>query len=209
MAYIITEVNNFDSKRNKVRLGDVEVAFLLYKGECRRYGIKEGRTLTEEEYTGILEEILVPRARKRALYCLKNTDRTRAQIRRKLSEGMYPECVIDRVFEFLDKYGFADDESYAERFAGEMKEGRSAAEIRQKLMQKGVDRAVIDRALEDVTAEDELSACVLCLRKRFRRGADAADPDERKKAAAWLMRKGFSYSTAEQGLRLFEDTVNA
>lgn len=170
MEYIIAEVENYDSKRNKVKLDAVEVTFLLYKGECRKYGIERGKLLSEEQYTELIEAVLVPRARKRVLYYLKNADRTREQIKRKLREGMYPEQVIDRVFEFLDRYGFADDEGYAERYADELKADRSAAEIRQKLLQRGVDRTVIDRTMEELTEEDELAACLACLRKRYRRG---------------------------------------
>ena len=206
MAYIITEVENFDSKRNKVKLDEVEVAFLLYKGECRKYGIEQGKRLTEEQYTELIETVLVPRAKKRVLYYLKNADRTRAQIKRKLREGMYPEYVIGRAFEFLDRYGFADDESYAERYACELKRDRSAMEIRQKLQQRGVDRAVIDRTMEELTEEDELAACLSCLRKRFRICDNkTACRDERRRALAALARKGFSYATAEQALRILEE----
>ncbi|MBQ0100023.1 MAG: RecX family transcriptional regulator, partial [Lachnospiraceae bacterium] len=79
--------------------------------------------ISDEAYRRILEEVLLPRAKKRVLYYLKNADKTEFQIRRKLAEGLYPEEVIEKVMEFLHRYEFADDARYAESFIEAKKDG--------------------------------------------------------------------------------------
>ncbi|MBQ1400633.1 MAG: regulatory protein RecX [Lachnospiraceae bacterium] len=211
MAYNITAVEEFDHKRTKVTLDYGEVAFLLYKGECRRFGIgksskKSGQKrvggrasewdvsereaysernlaaamkdaeisergnaeikqeLSDAEYAAIREEILIPRAKKRVLYYMKNADKTRGQIQRKLREGFYPDEVITAVMEFLDHYGFANDQTYAESYIEELRGSYSRREIEAKLMQRGLKPQDVRLALESLTEDDEREACRKALR---------------------------------------------
>ena len=96
----VTAVVPLDKRRSKVFV-DEEAVFVLYKGELRRYHIEEGEELSEEQHGRILEEVLMKRGKERALYLLKDRDRTEAEIRKKLKEGFYPQQVIDRTMDFL------------------------------------------------------------------------------------------------------------
>ena len=200
MAYNITAVEEFDHKRTKVTLDFGEVAFLLYKGECRRFGIGKKQELSDDEYAEIRDEILIPRARKRVLYYMKNADKTRHQIRQKLREGYYPEETIDAVMEFLDRYGFADDRNYAESYIEELRGIRSRREIEAKLMQRGLDPTDIRLQLETLTEEDERRACERAIAKKYAGGAAGIPAGERQKAYAYLMRKGFAPGTVRSVL---------
>ena len=185
----------------KVTLDYGEVAFLLYKGECRRFRIgsgEGGRTeLSDEDYALIRDEVLLPRAKKRVLYYMKNADKTRARIRRKLAEGLYPEEVITAVMAFLDQYGFADDRRYAADYLAELKGTRSRREIEAKLMQRGIPADGIRLQLETLTEEDEDRACAAALTKKYPRGVPR---EERQKAYAHLARKGYSPDTIRRAL---------
>lgn len=152
--------------------------------------------LSEERYRYIMDEILLPRARKRVLYYLKAADKTREQIRRKLREGYYPDEVIEGVFAFLDKYGFADDANYAEQYVEELKHSRSAKEIAQKLAQKGISREQIAEQLQGLDPEDEYAACRRAFNKRYPNGI--SDTENIGKAYAYLARKGFAYDVIRQ-----------
>ncbi len=224
MAHIVTDIRNFDNKRNKVTLDYGEVTFLLYKGECRKLHLKtftgnEERAagteetaaaaidtdnarghrseITDEQYRYIFDEILLPRAKKRVLYYLKNADKTREQIRRKLREGMYPEQVIRDTFEFLDKYGFADDRRYAESYTEELKGTRSKREIEQKLRQRGISRETAADMLNAISPEDEYEACTRALAKKYPRGVSLED---KQKAYAFLARKFYSFDAIEHAM---------
>ena len=206
MAHIVTEITSFDNKRNKVTLDYGEVTFLLYKGECRKLGIndkdnadsKQSLEISEAAYRSIIEDILLPRAKKRVLYYLKSADKTREQIRRKLREGCYPDEVIAETFKFLDRYGFADDDRYAEQYVEELRGSKSRREISLKLKERGISRERSEAILAELDDEDEYTACEKALRKKYTRGISR---DDRQKAYAYLARRGFSYDAIEHALQ--------
>lgn len=67
----------------------------LYKGEVRQLHLQENDEITEDMYEEVLEEILIPRARRRAMHLLEKMDRSTRQLETKLREGGYPEPAIE------------------------------------------------------------------------------------------------------------------
>ena len=196
MTHIVSSISGYDKKRWKVTLDEGAVTFLLYKGEkkllpeCGEEGA--GPELSEEQYRYILEEVLLPRAKKRALYYLKNADKTEFQIRRKLSEGFYPEEIIGKVMEFLKHYDFADDRRYAENYIEAKQGALSKREMEMKLRQKGISGESVKEILNEITAEDEYAACEKALRKKY-----TGDP---RKDFAFLARKGYPFDAIEHAI---------
>lgn len=210
MKYIISELIKYDNKRVKVTLNFSEVIFLLYMGEAKKY-IPEGRTeLSEEEFNEIEAKVLVPRAKKKVLYYLKNADKTRYQIRKKLKEGYYPESVIEKVFEFLNENDLVDDLHYARSLTKELKLDHSRNEIKLRLLNRGIGRETINEALAFLTDEDELNACKRVMEKRFpqelSRHMEASkrytdrDSKDIKTIYRFLFSKGFSNETIHRTL---------
>lgn len=155
--------------------------------------------ISDETYRSIIDDILLPRAKKRVLYYLKSADKTREQIRRKLREGFYPEEVIEETFKFLDRYGFADDDRYAEQYAEELKGSKSRREIALKLKEKGFSRDKAADIIAGFSDEDEYEACENALRKKYTRGISISRED-RQKVYAYLARRGFSYEAIEHAM---------
>ena len=60
----IAQVTELDNKRIRIFLED-GTDFVLYKGEGRKYGIREDAELSKEQYEEIYQEILVKRVRRR------------------------------------------------------------------------------------------------------------------------------------------------
>ncbi len=65
-------------------------------------------------------------------------------------------------------------------------------EIGAKLAQKGIRGEEIKALLEEIPAEEEEAACLDVLRKKYRSGIG---PEDRKKAFAYLARRGFSFDS--------------
>ena len=191
-THIVTFVSAFDKKRFRVTLDEGDVTFLLYSGELRRTGLREGTELSEEDYRKILEEILIPRAKKRAVYYLKNGDRSEMQIRRKLREGGYPPEAAEACMVFLRQLQFADDERLAKNYVNSHRGRCSRRELKAKLSAKGIDRELIEEAVSEITGEDEKTAAEKALHGRS--GKDL------RKNFAYLLSKGFSYETAREAL---------
>ncbi|MDO4488820.1 MAG: regulatory protein RecX [Eubacteriales bacterium] len=171
-------------------LDEGSVTFLLYKGELK--SLKEGMELSDEAYEKIIEDILLPRAKKRVLYYLKNADKTEFQIKSKLRDGFYPEEVIDKVMDFLHKYRLSDDERFARSFIEAKSGSYSKREIEAKLYAKGLKGEKVKEILSEMSGEDEYEACEKALRKHF--------VNDRAKDYAFLARKGYSFDAIEHAI---------
>ena len=84
----VTGIEEINNKKIRVFI-DNEFAFVLYKGELRLYGIREGEEIGEEEYLEITGKILPKRAKLRSMNLLKSRAYTEKQLRDKLVQGEY------------------------------------------------------------------------------------------------------------------------
>lgn len=203
----ITQIKEYDKKRKKIILDDGEFVFLLYIGELRKLRLQEGDEISKEEYYTIENDILIPRAKKRVLYYLKNGEKTKMEVIRKLKESFYPESVIDEAIKFLERYSFIDDKRYADSFVYNKKGKYSRRELEAKLYQKGISKEEIKEAVEEINDEEELEACIKLLRKRVKSDEAFSDYAERRKNYAYLMRKGYSYDIVEKAFREVESLI--
>ena len=105
----VTSIEKWKNNRYKVCLSN-GADFVLYYKELSTYQIAEGEDLSEETYARILEEILVPRATKRAMHLLEKMDRSEKQLRGKLAENGYPQEAVDAAISYVASYHYLDDE---------------------------------------------------------------------------------------------------
>ncbi len=113
-------------------------------------------------------------------------------------------AVVDALVARYEESRLLDDRAYAEaRAAALHRRGASARAIRAKLLQKGVDRDLIEAALAALAegpGEPELAAALACARRRRLgpyRPAAARKP-KREKDLASLARAGFAYDIARR-----------
>lgn len=200
---MITELKEVSSSRVKVYV-DEQPAFVLYKGELRKYRLKEGEELSPKIYEELLQEVLPKRAKLRLMNLLKSRDYTELQLRQKLRQGFYPETVIDEALSYVASFHYIDDLRYAEDFINYNCSRKSRRRIENDLINKGISKETIQKAwtnweaLGNVQNEDE-QIKELLLKKHF--DASAADPKELRKMYAFLMRKGFSSDKVQKYLQ--------
>ena len=199
---IIEKIDSYDKKRDKV-LTDEGLVLLLYKGEIRKLRFQEGMEISDEFYRGTVLPILVKRARERLVYILKNSDKPEAEIRRKYKEGFYPDEAAEAAIEWGKLHHYIDDARYTDNYIRYHSEGKSARKIMYDLMAKGISKELIEQYL-DMAEIDEKSQVTAELRKRHFDPEDA-DPAVRRKIAAALMRKGYSWDTVRSCMNLYED----
>ncbi len=186
---------------------DGAFAFVLYKGEMSRYGIREGEEISEETLQRIRAEVLLKRARKRALHLLEDMDRTEASLREKLRQGMYPEDVIDNAVDYVKSFGYLNDARYAENYVRSRMGSKSRMEIRSLLSQKGLSAELIEAAFEACgQREAEQDAIRKILRKK-RLDPRTADEAQMQKIYAYLGRRGFSYDAVRQVIQNYSDNA--
>lgn len=172
---------------------DGEPAFVLYRGELSRYGLREGEELSEEIYEELTEEVLNKRARLRAMHLLERGDRTEAELRRKLEQSEYPEMVIEKAIAYVKSYRYLDDRRYAANYVEFGKKGKGKARLRMELIQKGIDRTLIEETLDGADFCNEKEQ-IRELAEKKRRGNGSLNEKEKQRIYGYLMRKGFSSS---------------
>ncbi|MCR5402345.1 MAG: recombination regulator RecX [Butyrivibrio sp.] len=190
----ITQIISLDSKRTKIYL-DGEFAFVLYKGELKDFGIKEGQPIDSLVYRKIMDELLPKRCIKSAMNLLQKKDYTTAQLRDKLLEGYYTPEMIDGAISYVTSYHYLDDERYCRDYITYHMENRSRNRIIQDLISKGLSKDQIIPIIEELYAEgsqdiEQEQIRSLLLKKHF--DPDFADFKEKQKMTAFLLRRGFS-----------------
>lgn len=197
----VTDIKDYKKGRYEIFLND-EFAFILYKSEMKSLGMKVGSELTDSQILDITETILLKRAKKRAMNLLLKGDMTEAKLRSKLSDGKYPDSVIDSAIAYVKSYHYIDDRRYAMSFIASRSSSDSKSTIRRKLIERGVSKEIIDSCVEEYYVEDELNADVerelikkLVLKKC--KNLSSLEYTEKQKLIASIMRKGFSFYDVE------------
>ncbi|MCI8324535.1 MAG: regulatory protein RecX [Lachnospiraceae bacterium] len=200
----VTQLTALGKGRYKVYIED-RPAFVLYRGELNRLGIREGEEITEGNLREIQEEILPLRAKKRAMNLLQKREYTTAALREKLRDGEYPEACVEEAVAYVESYGYVDDLRYARDFIVYNLDRKSRMRIEQDLMRKGIQkdtvRAVFEELEEEGTRQDEASMIRTLLDKK-KYDAKNADAQEKQRMYAFLYRKGFHADAINRALLL-------
>ncbi len=184
---IVTSIEQHTKTKVKVCL-DNRTDFQLYKREIDKYSITEGEELSN--YDEILSEVLIPRAKKRAMHLLEKMDRTKADIRSKLRRNGYPDEAINAAIEYIEFYNYLNDERYAYMYVRNYCNSRSRNRIMQDLYRKGVDKDTINDAIESEYSVDEEELIKMYIIKRGY-NVDNASMKDRDKMFRFLISKGF------------------
>ena len=200
---LVTKIHAVTKQKYRIEL-DGQPAFVIYKGELSRYGIKEGQEIPGPVYQELVGQVLTKRAKLRAMHLLESMDRTRAELERKLQAGEYPREAVEAALAYVESFGYLDDRRYARHYVECKKEGRGKARLKMELAQKGVDRSIIEEVLEEAELDDCRDTIRELVRKR-RRGSGPMDDRERQRIYGYLMRKGFSSSDILSVLKEKED----
>ena len=192
----VTAIVELDKKRSKIYL-DGAFAFVLYKGEMREYGIKEGAELLDDKYAQIMEVLLPKRCKLRAMNLLQKKDYTERQLRDKLSEGLYPPDIVDEAIDYVKSYHYLDDERFARDYITYHMSMRSKNRILQDLTAKGISKEICMPLMDELYAGEDSEVELdqirqLLSKKHF--DPDTADYKEKQKMMAFLLRKGFQMS---------------
>ena len=200
---LVTKIQAVTKQKYRIEL-DGQPAFVIYKGELSRYGIKEGQEIPGPVYQELVGQVLTKRAKLRAMHLLESMDRTRAELERKLQAGEYPREAVEAALAYVESFGYLDDRRYARHYVECKKEGRGKARLKMELAQKGVDRNIIEEVLDEAKLDDCRDTIRELVRKK-RRGDGPMDDRERQRIYGFLMRKGFSSSDILSVLKEKED----
>ena len=199
----IQEITAMKNGKIKV-LMEGHVQFVLYRSEARRFELKEGADLSDDQWQEIKTEILLKRAKRRAMHLLEKMDRTEKQLRDKLREGGYPQDVTEDAVAYVKSYHYIDDERYARNFVRCQQEKKSVLQMKMDLLKKGIASDLIETALEEEAETSPEELIEKLLRKR-NYDPNTADLKERQRVYQFLMRKGFRSDEICRCMKLYAE----
>lgn len=192
---VITKIENITKTKVKIYI-DGEYAFSLYQKDIQLLQVEEGMELPEKIYEEILEKIILYRAKQKALALLEAQDRTRMELRNKLSEAGYREDIIDQTIAYIDSYGYLDDERYASNYIRFRKHQKSKLVLQMELSRKGISKEILESIFENEYQEDESEDPEITAIKKIitKKNIDTKNLswEEKQKLVASLYRKGFA-----------------
>lgn len=188
---VIERLESLEKGKRKVWMDD-GTSFAIYRSEGKGLELKEGAELSSEEYQKIVEKILIPRARRRAMHLLERMDRTEAQLREKLQMGGYPREAVEEAVAFMKGYHYIDDLRYACSYVRCRQENKSRRQLSMELYQKGISKDMVQQALEEEYGEEDETPKILKWMEKKRYDAGQADRKQKQRMYQFLMRKGFS-----------------
>ena len=144
----ITRIEPVTKTKYRVSV-DEQFAFVVYKGELSRFHLKEECELTEDTYAKI-KEVLLKRAKLRAMHLLNDMARTESQLRDKLKLGGYPSEITEAAIAYVKSFGYINDDAYIRNFIDSRKDKKSRREIYALLRQKGVDMNRAEEIMEEM-----------------------------------------------------------
>lgn len=126
-------------------------------------------------------------------------ERTAAEVRAWLTEREAGQDETEEIISRLEEALVIDDHRFALGFASDKRQiaGWGRVRIASALAERGVSRDLIELALEDGDADDVERACHQLEVRGFRLG----EPADRKRALAYLGRKGFAAEDSYEALR--------
>lgn len=200
---IVTKIVAVTKTKYKIFI-DEQFAFVLYKGELSRYHIAADQKIDLEVYEKIRTEVILKRAKLRAMHLLNDMGRTEEQLRTKLKSGNYPEDIVEAAIAYVKSFGYINDAAYARNFVESRKDKKSKKEIFAKLCEKGVKSEDIEAAFEECYECDDAKAAIESILRKKRYNSETADRVETQKILGYLTRKGFQYEDIRQVIQVSE-----
>lgn len=177
----------------------------------------EGLSIKQNNTTSSDNADLIKMAKKKAMNMLIHRDYSRKALIEKLRSFEYSDEVIKAVIDFLDEFGYLNDERVAENLVRAYKANKSRAEMLLILKRKEIDDDLAELTLSnyyDTDIDDdkaseknvsgEMEVILNLLRKMgmTREKIDSLDFKDKQKLAAKFYRKGFKASNINSVFRM-------
>lgn len=140
-----------------------------------------------------------------ALYLLGESDKTEQEILLKLRTKNTEEKTMLDIINKLKELGLIDDIRYAENWINVRKDlpGFSKRIIINKLLQKGIDKYLIQEKMEEIVIDEYKTAFDIAKKKYY---LIKGDTDIKKtKVINFLIRKGYNYDISK---KVLNDIIN-
>ncbi len=182
---------------------DGEYAMKLDTFTLAHEGIKIGCEIDDERLYELVKESNLSRAKEKALSLLGYRSRSRHELVEKIAQ-LYGTEAAEAAADRMVELGLVDDEQFARDFAEQLftKKFFAQRRVEYELIQKGIDRDIIDIVVEELAPDpDEQIRYLLETKYRNKIG----DMNARRKTANALASLGYSYYDINSVLSEYDD----
>lgn len=168
------------------------------------YDLHEGGEIDGELLESLQHSDRMRKARKRALYLLGSRMYCSGELYKKLLP-LYGEEASRAAVDAMREYGYIDDEDYAAKLAEKLIHGRhyGMQRTRWEMQSRGLDRNLIEDVLSQYTEDDIDEEIMRLLRTKY--SEKISDPDDRRRTAAALARRGYGWGAVKRCIERLSD----
>lgn len=202
MKKTITEISAQKRNRRRVNISlDGSYAFSLDR--LTAAWLQVGRELSEAEIKKLQTNDEVEVGFNQALNLLSYRSRSTAEMTRYLEGKGYAPGTMKIVLERLEEEGLLNDDRFAKDWVENRNtfRPRSQSQLKAELRFKGLAESSIESALEE-SGVDDAALAMAAARKQAHRYLSSDYEIYRKKLGNALLRRGFSYATVNETLRI-------
>lgn len=159
--------------------------------------LSKGKHIDAELLDRLKDADTLRKAKKRALYLLGSREYCREELYKKL-RASYTEEVARAAADYMQEYGYVNDEDYAPRLAEYLIRTKRLGlrRVRYEMLRRGLDECLVEDVLseyDDDEIDEEITA--LLSRKYY---SKIQDIDDRRRTIAAMARRGYDYRAVKR-----------
>ncbi len=142
-----------------------------------------------------------PRLYSYAIWLLSRRDYSSAEMFKKMQKYQPDESMITSVIEKLVKSSYISEERVTINVIKSYSKRESSNKIRRRLIEKGIDKELINSSLEEeLTSDSEKEIALSLLVKKFK----TYNPEIRQKYVSFLAGKGYGWDIISKATSMFK-----
>lgn len=171
---------------------DGELAVHLDSRVVLEENVRAGKEITDERLKKLIDISNVRRAKEKALWLISYRDHSKKELVQKIAKTAdkeSAEIAVDR----MEELGLVNDEKYARRYLDQLINIKHLSKnaAKYKLLEKGIDRNLIDEILCETETDPQEHIRAIIERKYLK---SLSDEKGKRRCFAGLQRMGYSYS---------------
>ena len=167
--------------------------------------IKVGSEVDEQRLKGLIFESEVKKGVSYVFGLLAKKPYAEREIRTKLYQKSYSSEATQKIIETIKEYKLIDDSDYAKTYVDSNKT-KSKREIEFNLSQKGIDKHIIQNAVNDIENDDEMAKIDIITAKYMKNKPKTSE--NLQKLFRYLQGKGFEFELIKNKISKLKEQVN-
>ena len=167
--------------------------------------IKVGSEVDEQRLKGLIFESEVKKGVSYVFGLLAKKPYAEREIRTKLYQKGYSSEAAQKIIETVKEYKLIDDSDYAKTYVDSNKT-KSKREIEFNLSQKGIDKHIIQNAVNDIENDDEMAKVDIITAKYMKNKPKTSE--NLQKLFRYLQGKGFEFELIKNKISKLKEQVN-